>query len=447
MVKVDISGPAERAALFLNRLDVDFYDVVAVYSRSINIDIFGRGIREASSKVNFGLGVRVFKNKGLGVAYTQSLKESDIEETVRRAVKYARAAQPDPYFKGIPGPSKAQRVPDLCDENVINLELEHASKIAREMIGASEEVRKGGMYRGGFHAKYTRFRLLTSTGVDIEDEKTVASAHIQPVYREGDDIGSSYEFDYSVHLRNLDPYAIGQKAAKKAIEQFGSRKIRSEMLPLILLPEASSTLFVSLLSALSGESAVKGRTFASSLLGKQVAPETIEVIDDGTIPGAVSSSTYDGEGVPRRPVKIIEAGVVLTFLHNSYSAGIMGVESTGHAIRSGYKGYVSAGPSNIRVKPGDSTLDEMIRETRRGILIVSASFSPNIVSGELSTTIDEGFLIERGEKVFPIKNCMVGGHMLEILSCIDLVSKEGRTFGGGHFFPAIRIREAKVSGE
>ncbi|MEM1515313.1 MAG: TldD/PmbA family protein [Candidatus Bathyarchaeia archaeon] len=443
----DISMPVERAMGLLRGLDVDFYDVVAVYSRSINVSIFGRGIREATSKVDVGLGVRVFKNKGLGVAYTQSLDESDVEETIKRAVKHARAAQPDPYFKGIPGPSRAQMVLGLCDKEVVDLTLEDAAKISRSMIDGCEGVRGGGVYRGEFNANYVRFHLMTSTGVNVMDEKTSVSAYIRPVYREGGDVGSSYEFDYSVRLSGIDPYLIGQKAAKKAVEQFGSRRIMSGVLPLILLPEASSTLFMSLLSALSGERAVKGRTFASNLLGKQVAPEIIEIIDDGTIPGAVFSSTYDGEGVPKKPIKVIEDGIVLTFLHNSYSAGIMNVESTGHAIRNGYRGYVGAGPSNVRVKPGDSMLDEIINETRRGILIVDASLSPNIISGDISATIDEGFLIENGKKTFPIKNLMVGGHILELLKNIDMISREGRVFGGGHFFPTIRIKEAKLSGE
>ncbi|MEM2272703.1 MAG: metallopeptidase TldD-related protein [Candidatus Bathyarchaeia archaeon] len=114
----------------------------------------------------------------------------------------------------------------------------------------------------------------------------------------------------------------------------------------------------------------------------------------------------------------------------------MNVESTAHAIRDGYRGYVDAGPSNVRVKPGECTLDEIIGETRRGVLAVNASFTPNIVSGELSTTIDEGFLIENGEKAFPVKNLIVGEHILDFLKNIDLISKEGRTFGGGPLLPS-----------
>jgi PmbA protein len=447
MEKIDLVTPVERAVRILSGLDIDFYDAVASYSRSLSVNIMGKGVKEASAQIDVGIGVRVFKNKGMGIAYSQSLDDADVEAVVNQAVSFARVSQPDPYFKSIPGPSKVPEVSDLCDEEIVNLTLEDAGRIPKVMIDAAESVRSGAMYLGGFGANHSRAYLMTSTGVFIESEKTSASAYLQPVYREGDDVGSSYEFDFAISLSDIDFHKVGKRAAEKAIEQFGSRKVESGSLPLILSPESSSSLFSTLLFALSGESAVKGRTFASGLLCKQIAPEILEVEDDGTIPGAIASSTYDGEGVPKRPLNVVSRGRVMTFLHNSYSAGIMNIESTGHAIRGGYRGQVGAGPSNIKVKPGDSSLEEMITETKKGILAINASFSPNMVSGEFSTTIDEGFLIENGEKKHPVKNLMAGGHILDLYRNIELISKEGRIFGKGFFFPSIKIRQVKLSGK
>lgn len=70
-----------------------------------------------------------------------------------------------------------------------------------------------------------------------------------------------------------------------------------------------------------------------------------------------------------------------------------------------------------------------------------------MVSGELSSTIDEGFLIEGGERKHPVKNLMVGGYMLDLYTNIEAVSKEGRELGKGHFFPAIKIGRAKLAGK
>jgi len=447
MEKVDLVSPVEKAIKMLSNLNLDFFDVYAAYLRLLNIEILGKGIKESMSKIDLGLGIRAYKNKGLGVAYSQSLKDKDIEIIVRQATAFAAIAQPDPLFKGMPGPSKAAEVEGLCDPEVVALTLEEAGGFAKRMLDAVEDVHIGAMYSGSLSAGHSKGYLKTSTGVEVEAEKTSISASVSPTYREGNDIGSSYEYEYAVSLKEIDFEKIGKKAAEKAIEQFGSKQIKSGTLPVILASESSGSLIFGLLGAVSGESAVKGRTFASNCLGKQIAPSFFSVIDDGTIPGAIASGTFDGEGVPRKRIEVVSNGILKNFLHNYYSAGILGVESTGHAVRGGYSGYVGVGPTNIQVNHGDSTLDEMIAETKTGILATNMEFTPNNVSGEFSSTIDEGFFIKNGEKKHPVKNLMVGGYMLELFRDIELVSKEGRTIGKGFFFPNIKLKQIKLAGK
>jgi PmbA protein len=383
----------------------------------------------------------------MGSAFSQSLDPGDVETVVHRAIGFARVAQPDPYFKGIPSPSVSSEVEGLCDEEIKSLTLEGAGVLARRMIDGVEGVRRGAKYRGNVGAGCSGSYLMTSTGVSIGTDRSYAGAYIAPTYREGEDIGSSDEYDYAISLTEMDLEGIGRKAAEKALGQFGSRKVESGILPVILMPDPVGALCSGLLAAISGENVVKGRTFAASYLGKQIAPEVLEIGDDATIPGAIESSTYDGEGVPRRPIKVVSRGRITTFLHNYYSAGIAGVTTTGHAQRWGYGDYVGAGPTNVRVSGGDSSIDEMVADIERGILVTSAGLFPNIVSGELSSTIDEGFLIEGGEKVHPVKNLMAGGQLLEICGDIELISKEGRTIGKGNFYPAIKIRQLKLAGK
>lgn len=445
--KIDLATPVERAIRLLSTMGLDVFDVSAAYSRSLSIDILGKGIKEAVSRTDLGIGARVYKNKGMGVAFSQSLEPDDVETTIHRSVSFAKVAQPDPYFKSIPGPASAPEIQGLCDGEVFSLTLEDASELSKRMLDAVEDVRLGAMYWGGLGAIHSRGYLMTSTGVNVDTERTFVSASVAPTYREGEDVGSSYEYDYATSLAEIDFEEIGKRAAEKALEQFGSKRVESGVLPIILTPESTSSLCFGLMAAISGEPVVKGRTFASGCLGKQIAPEILGIDDDGTIPGAIASSTYDGEGVPRRLTKVVSEGSIMTFLHNSYSAGIAGVETTGHAQRMGYGGYVGVGPTNIRVKPGESSIDEMTAETKRGILVTNASFFPNMVSGEFSSTVDEGFLIESGEKKHPVKNLMAGGQVLELYKRIQLISKEGRTIGKGHFFPAIKIDQVKLAGK
>jgi PmbA protein len=443
----DLITPVERAAGILSQGGLDFYEVFASYSRSIRITIRGKGIKDTGSSVDLGIGIRAYKNKGLGTAYSQSLDPSDVERAANTAMAYARVAQPDPFFKAIPGPSKAPDVRNLFDRKVADLVMKDVGELAREMIGAADDVRPGAMYEGGVNAGRARSHLMTSTGVSVEDERTILSGNIAATYRQGEDTGSSSEFDYGVSLAEVDLNWVGKRATEKAVEQFGSKRVESASLPVILTPESASSVFFGLIAAISGEQVVKARTFASTLLGKQIAPDWLEVYDDGTLPGAVGSATYDGEGVPTRRMSIVGAGNLRAFLHNSYSAGIEGVETNGHAQRGGYGVYVGAGPTNVVVKAGESSLGEMIAETKKGILAIGTDFTPSTVTGEFSSTIDEGFLIENGEKKHPVKNLMAGGHILDLCRNTDMMSREGRTFGKGHFFPSLRISAIRFSGD
>jgi len=444
--EVDIVTPVERAIARLSATGVDFFDVFSSCSRSLKTKVMGRGIVDVNSIIDVGVGVRVFKDKGMGSASSQSLDLSDIEETVKKAVAYANVAQPDPYFKGMPTPSRAPKVTDLCDDEVKNLNPLDVGKLTKKMIEATREVRQGAMMSGGVDTSRFKTYLVTSTGVDIEDQRTMVGAFLSVTYKEGEDVGSSSEFEYGISVPEIDFAKIGKKAARKAVEQFGSKKVESATLPLVIAPDPASTLLFGLAGAISGEAAVKGRTFASGLLGKQISQDFLTVVDDGTIPGAVGSDTYDGEGIPTRRLTILDRGVLREFLHNSYSAGIAGVKTNAHAQRGGYGISVGAGPTNLLVRPGDCSKDEMIADTRRGVLVTGAMLYPNPVTGEFSSTLDEGFLIENGEKGHPVKNLMAGGHLLELYRGVDMISKEGRTYGRGHFVPYVRVSGVRLSG-
>lgn len=191
--EIDLFAPVEKAVKILSKTDVEITDVFASCSRVIRVNLLGKSIKDATSRVDVGIGIRAYKNRGLGAAFSQSLDPADVETTANKAVSLARVAKPDIHFKGIPGPYRAPPVSNLRDEEIVNLSLEEISKLARLMIEACREIREGATYLGGIVASHMRSYLTTSTGISVEDDKTSVSAYISPTYRDGDDVGSSFE--------------------------------------------------------------------------------------------------------------------------------------------------------------------------------------------------------------------------------------------------------------
>lgn len=179
--------------------------------------------------------------------------------------------------------------------------------------------------------------------------------------------------------------------------------------------------------------------------GQQVASELVTIEEDPFVPAGLSSTPWDGEGVPTQKRVLIDRGVLTTYLHNSYTAAKAGVENTAHAVRSGYQGNIGIGPTNLLIHPGARPEKALIAEMDEALYINAAELSPDSVTGDISASVDFGFKIENGEIAYPVTNAMIGGHIADVLGRIDAVSSDYRA-EPGMIVPSIRITDMQVAG-
>src|SRR5262249_14933870 len=119
--------------------------------------------------------------------------------------------------------------------------------------------------------------------------------------------------------------------------------------------------------AFNGRSFEEGTSFLSGRLGEQVTGSNVTIWDDGTDPRGLAVAA-DHEGVPRRRVSLLEEGVARGVVYDSYTAHRAGKRSTGHAGDPEYS-YHGPTPQNLFMAGGNASLDEMIRATKRGLLL------------------------------------------------------------------------------
>ena len=106
-------------------------------------------------------------------------------------------------------------------------------------------------------------------------------------------------------------------------------------------------------------------------LGTKVGGPEAFVSDDPTIPGSYGYYEYDEEGVPARRKRLMVAGTVNEFLHDRETAHVFGVHSNGSARSSEYSREPIPRMSNTFVEPGDRTLEELMEEAGRALLLES----------------------------------------------------------------------------
>lgn len=421
-------------------------DVFVEKRKVLSLELEKGDLKQVRSFWDEGISVRAFWKGGRGFAYVSSLEKRKVEEVVDKAVALARASQPDPHFKSLPPGEEGQKVEGVCDERVFHLTPEDLTKWGEEIVENAKRVDEEALVSGGIQAVAAEYAIANTEGVSIEDRKTILGSSATVILKKGDEVASFSDYDVARNLEDFQPTSIGEKACLQAKEFFGAKQAPTGSFPVVFSYLVYPSWVWSLASAANAEEVQRGRSFLAGKKGEKIAVEDLTIKDLPFVEGGMESGGYDGEGAPHKEMTFIEEGRLLSYFHNSYTAGKAGEENTGHAARGYYRSGVGISPTNLQVMPGDWTLEEMIQDMKRGILVLQSGIPVNNASGDSSGPIDFGFMIEEGEKSYPLKNTTLGFNMLDLLQNIDAISRDYREEPGVKML-AIRVKHLKIGGK
>jgi len=341
----------------------DFVEVRVSTGKGVSVRLERSAIDTAEVKQGSGASIRAFRNGGLGSVSLDGLDLDRVVQGAREAAEMASFAVADRDFVTLPEPESAPEVSGLYDAEVERLGVPELAQIAMECVEAAKAEAPDAVCTGAASAGSGHSAMANSLGIAHTSESSSVSAWIEPIIRRGDDVGAYYDFDAGRRLADFDHRQIGASAARTARQLLGAVKVESGEMPVVLGPLCASSLFESLAASAGAESHQRGRSWLCGKLGQQIASTLVTVRDDATIAAGLGSRAYDSEGVPSRPITIIENGVLINLLHNSYTANKAKAQYTGHAQGGGI------GPTNANPDLGSLTSDEIIRGVKRGLYI------------------------------------------------------------------------------
>jgi PmbA protein len=206
----------------------------------------------------------------------------------------------------------------------------------------------------------------------------------------------------------------------------------------------ATSLIGPLLGAISGPSIARGTSFLKDKLGQQVFGRGVTLTDDPHKVRGLGSSPFDDEGVGNRLWKLIDDGVLTTWLMNSASARQLGLETTGHASR-GLAGPPGVGTSNLTLLPGDKTQAQLMKDAGKGVLITSM-FGPSLNGNTGDWSVGcAGFWFEDGELAFPVTEITVAGNLIDIYA--RLIPGSDLEFRGSANSPSILVDSLAIAGK
>jgi PmbA protein len=408
-------------------------DAVVVESDSLEVRVRGDEIDFVKQARERKLGIRALVRGARGtrsaITSTSDLAEPAVRASAAEAVSLARATAEDPAA-GLPddGFADARALPELAlsdpaDRNVDAESLIDAARRAEHAARALDariENSEGSQASSGF----AQIAYANSAGFAGEYQSASHSLFAEPIARQNGSMQRDYWLSAARSLAALEaPEEVGRRAAERALRRLGARTVPTCEVPVIFDPRTAASLWGQVAGLVSGYAVYRGTSYLSGKLSEVVASPAVTLVDDACRRAGLGSRPFDGEGLPSRRTAVIERGRLASYLLDSYSARKVGGRSTGNATRSAGSAP-GVGASNLGLAPGTASLDEIIADTPRGLLVtelIGMGFNPT--TGDYSRGA-AGLWIENGRIAFPVEEVTIAANFGEMLGAIDAIGSD-----------------------
>ncbi|ABR54744.1 peptidase U62 modulator of DNA gyrase [Methanococcus vannielii SB] len=383
-------------------------EVFVSEGKHFSSELEGENLDSVEESEDFGIGVRVLKDKKMGFAYSSKKDYEVIYKAMENLI--------NDEYTSFSGNDTYKTPKGMFYKDVVNLTEKELMNALFEMSEILKE-NKITTVNGGVSNSYDYNRIVNSNGVDIEEENTFYSASIAGINN------GETAYDY---LTRHDSFNVKELAENVVEFLKNPNAVRTEFTGNIVLDQRAlnSLLSYTLLPAFNAENIQRNRSVLKDKMGEEIFGEKITIEDDGTLDYALYSSAVDGEGIKTQKTVLVENGILKNYLYDIKRANIDGCNSTGNGSR-GYSSLPTVSPSNIVVKPVEKqgSFNEYLY-----INTLIGTHTANPVTGDFSVEISNSYIVKNDEKT-PVKKGLLSGNIFEILKTatpLDKVCQRGK---------------------
>jgi predicted Zn-dependent protease len=381
------------------------------------------------------LSVRVLFDHKTARATTNRFDEDSIRSAVEQAIALTKSVAADPELLPLAQPAS---IPQISRFDPATAEASPADR-AQVVSDAIRLVEGAGQTAAGIYSTGQSIEaILNSQGVSGWHGETATQFSITAMAENS----SGWAKNSATSRSALDPVEFARRASEKARLSSQPRELPPGHYTVVLEPAAVLDLVGQMFGDFSATAMHDQRSFLTDRLGKKLFGENIHIWDDVAHP-LQSGVPFDGEGVPRRKLTLVDSGVPCEVAYSRASAHRSGVEPTGHGFP--LPNEIGEAPVNIVIGGGSTSIDEMIASTTRGILVTRLWYIREVDPYEkimTGMTRDGTFLIEDGRLVAGLRNFRFNQGIIDLLNNVQALSPSSRASGEESFdmvVPAMKV--------
>ena len=431
-------------------------EAYVAHSRDTEVEVYQSDIETLSSAETDGVGIRVVlpgpDGARQGFAYTGSLDDASLRDTLNEARDNAQFGTPDPFL-GLCSPdgiafAELELWREELNSYSTDAKIEMAMELERQVRAGDTRIRslRSASYSDGL----LEVAIASTAGIEAAYRRTGCSLVAFAIAGQNDETQTGFGYSVGREPGELDVSKASSMAVERATRMLGSSKPTSRKTTVVFDPYVTASILGILGGTLNAESVLKGRSLFADRVGEAVAVDGFSLVDDPTNPLAYGASIIDAEGLATRRINLINDGVLQGFVHNSVTARRAGngAVSTGSAVRGGFKSTPGVGCRALSIAPGSFDAEAIRRQVGTGVLIQSISgvhSGVNPVSGDFSVGA-EGLLIENGELASPIREFTIASTIQRMLLDIVAIGSDIEWLPGGSAGVTLAVDGFSLSG-
>lgn len=451
----------------------DIFDRIRKFSSAEEVEVLFSGgkfaltrfanntIHQNVAEENYTVSVRTVFDQRTARASTNKLDDESLRQVVKASESLAKVQQPDPDLLPMPNPEQASGKADSSVSGAETL----PSRYFQRTADVTPELRAEGVKKivgvADRHKLTTAGVSSSSDGCEgifnsrgLSNWYTQTSAEVSITMIGAD--SSGWQKANSPDVANLDPLRLAEIAAKKALDSTHPSEIPAGKYTVILEPAAVLDIIGFMFWDFGGMAILDQRSFLTGRIGTRLFGDNITIWDDVAHP-LQAGTPFDGEGVRRQRVKLVENGVVRRVVYarataermkpSEHSGKVGSIEATGHGFP--LPNEIGEMPLNIVLAPVDrpQTVEQMIASTERGVLVTRLWYIREVEPFEkmlTGMTRDGTFYVENGKVQGGVRNFRFNESLIHMLSNVEAMSVPVRACGEESFdmvVPAMKVRD------
>lgn len=403
----------------------DFAEIFVEDKYNTSIKLIGGLIENNISGRDYGVGIRIFDKLNCIYAYTNDSTEENLIKVAKEAAsaleKTAVELSLNLMKSNGSNHNPIKIIPSTVEKKEkINL-MKRAYDAAKNYDSVISQVSIN------YLDEEQNILIANTDGLLAEDKRVRTRFSVASVASKNGEMqqgfygpGASMGFEFFDRI-NVDE--VAKEASRIAKTMVEAEYCPSGVMPVIMDNEFGGVLFHEACGhALEAAFVSKGTSVFGDKIDQLVASPLLTAIDDGTIKNEWGSTNIDDEGTPTQRNILIENGILKSYLIDKLNGRRMGVDSTGSGRRQSYKFAPTSRMNNTFIANGESNLEDIIANTENGLYAKKlGGGSVNPATGDFNFAVMEGYLIQNGKILKPVRGATLIGSGIKVLEKIDMI--------------------------